>query len=272
MTKPRIVFGRIITVLAIGLPLLLLGASLTFGAGGEGNGSPPPGGNPPSPDPSWPSYGYAYPGDSQYGFGYPAPTTYDSFSLMAKGNVVVGDYTSGDFTAKVIPNINGTSGSKTKPYVVDPTDASLGYDSEQPSLCGGQSPCFDGNYDQYDNKGVKSGEGTSTDQNRKFYESTLQDSYFHSLVDLAISDPTARVTIDAVLFTNHALAAYVKGAVTINGAMVSRDDALIFGSALTINQDVRLLDNPADLGLPSSIVRPTLRAWVDCSAHPDQCL
>ncbi len=75
------------------------------------------------------------------------------------------------------------------------------------------------------------------------------------------------MTIDAVLFTNHAFGGYSKTPfITINGAVVSRDDVLVYDTGLTINHDVRLIATPQDLGLPSDLVAPTTVKWEDCSA------
>ena len=56
---------------------------------------------------------------------------------------------------------------------------------------------------------------------------------------------------------------------TVNGALVSRDDALLFNRYLYINHDIRLLedDSPSNLlSLPMDINGFRLISWEDCPA------
>jgi hypothetical protein len=231
----------------------------------------------------WQPYGFVVPGDSTYGFGSPNPNTRDLLGLAAKGNIVIGDYadrpgTDSDFPGQVVPRITPGAGSITQPYVVDPTDAGLGYRDYSD---GKGRPVFNGNYDRHDG-GLKLDRHSSP---RKFYESSLPDAEFSALVDPKLSrtsykwgatwafeggrwvsrpgwvrDYYSTVTIDGVLFTNHALAGLSKSDyLVINGALVGRDDGLVFGRNLTINHDSRLIGNKAtDIVLPFSIKRPKL--------------
>lgn len=249
-------------VLTLTCGMLLVLAPALFGAGGGGGGGGSSGSSC-TPSDDWVEYGFALPGDPDYGFGFPDPNTRDFLGLAAKGNVVVGDYTSQEFQDNVLPKLTPGPDSLTQPYVIDQTDADLGYHDY--GFDGKGRPRFSGNYDQPDG-------GTKLDgSSRKFYESTLKDADFTPLIESRLLDPTKSVRIDAVIFTNHALAGLVKSkSLTLNGSMVSRDDGLMFGHALYINHDLRLFSHPAEkLALPFSIQRPRLIQWEECP--PDGC-
>lgn len=228
---------------------------------------------------AWLPYGFAMPGDPVYGFPdatdsdgeklLPDPGTRSLLGLVAKGNVVVGDYTSEGFERTTLPMIQPRSASnpdsKVQAYAVDPTDVDLGYQtgSEGAMTDAKGLPLFDGNYTQQDRQGVAPGhklDGTA----RTFYESTLGDEAFQA----TLGAPTPTLTIDAVLFTNHAFIGYAPGNVTVNGAMVSRDDGFAYQGTMTINHDIRLLGKqlPKQVALPLTIKRPLLKRWETCSA------
>ena len=231
-------------------------------------------------------YGYAVPGNPTYGFSqvqaftntYETPQSSDMVGLSAKGNIIIGDYTSDEFNNYVKPKLtpNGEK-SLVQPYVVDPSDATIGYDSKTRSLCGGKSPCFNGRYTDPDGGTYfdynKLGQPIKTDgTKRKFYESSLREDKFTALIDpddpLYAPGKTAR--IDAVLYTNHAIAGYVPPKeegrnLSLNGTMVGRDDALVIDSDFTINHDMRLnMHDVSPADLPVTIARPQLRSWVEC--------
>lgn len=208
---------------------------------------------------SWQPYGFAVPGDPQYSFGLPANKTKTFLGLAAQGNIVIGDYTTGQFESKVVSLLGRGSQSITQPYVVDPADTALGYRDYNDNK---GRPVFSGDYNRSDG-------GRKTDSSpRDFYESSLPDSDFQALVASNLNTPSAAVKLDATLFTNHALAGLVTARdLTINGTLVARDDGLIFGRNLTINHDARLTDPQsfARFGLPMSIKRPQLQSWQECS-------
>ncbi len=225
-------------------------------------------------------YGFAVPDHSPYNFNLASNSTKTLLGLAAKGNVVIGDYTnynnplSVDFSDIVVPKLKPKTLSNpdgvTKPYVVDRTDTDLGYDSADPSLCAGISPCFNGDYTVQDKQGGLPAfklDGTP----RKFYETSLSDASFRALVNpnLNNEDYTAPITIDAVLFTNHAIASLVKAQnLVLNGAKVARDDAAVFNQTFTINHDTRLISDTSAkaIALPFSLGRPKLRSVKECSA------
>ena len=210
---------------------------------------------------SWQPYGFAMPGDAQYGFGLPDNAAKDLIGLAAKGNVILGDYTSAVFAINVLPSLQTQEtnpAGKTQPYVVDPTDAPLGYDDD---YIDGQS-VFNGDYTRVDEHGA----GVKTDwQPRRFYESSLPDIQLQALID-PLWNPTQprayRNYVTAVLYTNHALAGYMPGyGSSIFGSVVSRDEALAFGGDYaSIIHDLRLTGSgqAATVALPLSIKRPRL--------------
>jgi len=240
-------------------------------------------------------YGFIQPGDPQYGFGYPKPETRDLIGLAAKGNIIIGDYTSKDFRTKVLPHLTpktmGNPKGKTQPYIIDPTDAPLGYHDAgfMTGLDGQSRPKFSGNYDQQDQAnglpaikrnldGTEAVDGEGTVIPRNFYESSLPDEAFKKIIDTnrnglidqgddAIFNTSAVAKVDAVLFTNHALAGKVYAdRLDLDGSLIARDDALIFGNKLVINHDQRLVNSQINQAvvLPFTITRPRLVGVRDC--------
>jgi hypothetical protein len=220
---------------------------------------------------TWVPYGYIIPGDPLYGFPqvtkadgtllYKDNNTKDLVGLAAKGNIIIGDYTSPDFEAAVLPNLTGdvANGSKSRPHVIDPSDDVLGYHNFGVDAQG--RPRFDGNYDQED--GGLQTDGTTP---RKFYQSSLTDDEFRAYLAMPPVDQDFR--LDGVLYTNHALAGYVAADdITFNGSLVSRDDAIVFnGDSLTINHDLRLVGDQGaqQVALPYAVTRPRLLSIQDC--------
>jgi len=228
------------------------------------------------PSCEWKPYGFGLPGDPVYGFSavqnpdgtpvYADPKTRDLVGFSAKGNIIVGDYTSAAFQNSVVPRLQPGPGSITQPYVVDSTDADLGYHDAGFDSFG--RPKFTGNYNQVD----QLGSGTKLDGSpRKFYESSLSDREFQALVDPKLLDGKATVEINGILFTNHAFAGFSNAQIlSFNGSLVARDDALIFNHELRITHDIRLLDPSARaLNLPFAIKRPKVVQWQEC--RPSGC-
>ena len=230
------------------------------------------------------------PGDPVYGFPtlndtsgdplYPSPMSRNLLGLAAKGNIVIGDYTLDAFRDEIVPLLtagardgDGHLVSKTQSYVIDRSDEDIGYHSGIDAY--GQL-FFDGHYERADGGYRLNPDGTvalDVDHNpipRKFYESSLIDSVFHSLVDSNLMDGSQAARIDAVLFTNHAFAGLVNASpLMFNGSIVARDDGLRFSRTLRIAHDIRLFD-PASriIALPFDIQRPTLTKWEDCLQGP----
>lgn len=167
----------------------------------------------------------------------------DFLGLAAKGNIVIGDYTSGTFnTVK-----NYLKPPFTQPYKVDPTDAGIGY----VSYTSGGEPYFNGDYTAED--GGRKFDSLGNDAGaRKFYESSLRDNDFKSFCDSGLF-----TQIDAVCYTNHALTGRI-GSMVINGIIVSRDEATMYSGQLTFNYDIRAQSDRLGkkLYLPRSLALP----------------
>ena len=226
-------------------------------------------------------YGNALGGDPTYGFPqitnngvplYPDLAAQNLVGFAAKGNVIVGDYTSANFQSQVVPAINGTALAKTKPYAIDPTDAALGYHTGNGGVMYDADglPLFDGNYNQQDMSGLSPGvklDGTA----RKFYESSFSDARFRSLLSMPANG--AQLNIRGVIFTNHAVAGFTSGSAQVVGAVVARDDAFVFnGGRLEIDHDRRLIGSGASsrqIALPYEMKRPVLSSWKECILPAD---
>ncbi len=242
----------------------------------------------------WVPYGYAVPGEAVYGFHGQLPNldTPSFVGLAAKGNIIIGNYTDhpnseSDFPGVVAPLLQPKTATnpdgKTQPYLIDPSDEALGYWTGSGGVWEDRGrPLFNSNYTATDGGHKVRGDGQpATDGNgqplpRRFYESSFHDEAFLAVLDknrdgVINSDddklfkPNATATIDAVLYTNHALAGIAMGNLIINGALVSRDDGLVVGKDLTINHDTRLIHGAsAAMALPYTIARPRLVSWVEC--------
>jgi hypothetical protein len=149
----------------------------------------------------------------------------DMVGLAAKGSVILGDYTDSYWQGTTDYYMEPPF---TNPYIVDPTDAANGYVT---GTDGDGNPTFDGDYRAYDG-GVKD-DGSGGTRPRRFFESSLSDAEIHSLAGPALTH------VDAVIYTNHLLSGKL-GAITFNGALVSRDEAMIYSSYIRINYDIRI--------------------------------
>lgn len=178
----------------------------------------------------------------------------DMLGLAAKGNIVLGNYTD---TAWV----NATKAYITPPFVksyaCDITDASIGYGAT-----------FSGNYTALDsgkkvnyvyNSTTKKYDPSGT-ANRKYYESMVGDQKVKDNVQAA-----AITRVDAVLFNNHAVMGLV-GQCQFNGALVSRDEGIIYSTSVKFNWDIRLGSRSPDgidffIYLPMSVADPRVVGW-----------
>ncbi len=169
--------------------------------------------------------------------------TQDFLGLAAKGNVVIGDYTDSSWSSCK----DYLNPSFTEPYEVDAADADIGYVSYYKD----GKPYFNGDYTADDG-------GSKTDgSNRKFYESSYDNTYFHS-----IADPYTNINrVDAVTYTNHAFTGRVSS-FTMNGAIISRDEAVIYSNYLKMNYDVRVKDKGEDFYLPRALALPHVQYMV----------
>lgn len=175
----------------------------------------------------------------------------DFIGLACKGNIIVGDYTRNDWVTTVRTYLKPPF---TQAYNVDATDVSLGYDSDNNAANGYR---FNGDYTAYDGGGKDNGSGGSA--SRRFYESSLSDTYIHSI---AVSSSQIR-QIDAITYNNHAWAGKV-GNFNINGSIVCRDEAIIYSGNITINYDMRAYGNGAEyinLYLPRDLILPSSKTF-----------
>lgn len=169
----------------------------------------------------------------------------DFLGLCAKGNVIFGDYLSSKWQNQVKQYIRPPF---TNPYSVDQTDASIGY----ASYYQGGTPYFSGDYTAVD------GGKKSDNSDRRYYESSLANNAFSNL------SPTNDITqIDALVYTNHAIAGQVKN-IKFNGSIIGRDEGIIFSGSLTMNFDYRVKEKGrefVDIQLPISIMKPETERW-----------
>jgi len=166
----------------------------------------------------------------------------DFLGLATKGNVIVGDYTRRDWQRTVGRYLKPPF---TQGYQTDSTDSAIGYDSDGMS---GNGYWFDGNYTGNDG-------GTKEDgSNRKYYESSYRDSYVQS-----IAQPSNQIRkVEAVTYTNHAFSGRT-GRFTMNGSIVSRDEAIVATGSITMNYDLRAKNRGKDFYLPRALDLPHIQ-------------
>jgi hypothetical protein len=149
----------------------------------------------------------------------------DLVGFVAKGNVIMGDYTTKTWRNRTS---NYIKPSFTHGYATDPSDYHLGYDSDWNTNNGYY---FNGNYTAYDGGYKDDGWGSPTP--RRFYESSISDALFSSLAQQYID------RIDGIFYNNHLLSGTVDD-YEVNGSLVARDEAIIYSTKVVMNWDIRL--------------------------------
>ncbi len=178
----------------------------------------------------------------------------DMLGLAAKGNIVLGNYTTSDWIRDVKRYITPPWVNK---YACDPTDASIGY----PSVFNGDYTANDGGRQVEYRYNSRTGKHEPTlTANRRYYQSSAGDWVIQQNAQRA-----SIARIDAVLYNNHATMGKI-GACQINGALVCRDEGIIYNRSVYFNWDIRLGSRSRDsvnifLYLPMTPVTPRVVAW-----------
>ena len=174
----------------------------------------------------------------------------DLLGLAAKGNIILGDYTNATWKSATDYYM---SPAFTEPYATDASDADIGYDSDKNPATGYK---FLADYRAADGGLKVTSKGNVA---RKYYESCND-------VAFAATAPTTGITqIDAVLYTNHLLGGNT-GSITFNGAIIARDEGIIFSGAINMNWDIRIgSESPdgvnIDIYLPRTLQSPQTLYW-----------
>lgn len=190
--------------------------------------------------------------------------TKDLLGLVARGNVILGNYTLSTYTSGVAPY---NQPPFTAPYSLVQNgvtvDTDLGYSN---TTLNGEA-AFNGNYaatDGYVKNNADGSAGTGS-SNRKFYQSSLADSVFNSF---AVSDNSTLTRIDGIMYNNHLVSGRI-GQTIINGTMVARDEAIVFSSTINFNYDERIHsahgEDRLKIFLPYELARPYTLTWKEGS-------
>lgn len=189
----------------------------------------------------------------------------DMLGLMAKGNIVLGDYTQRTWGTSVKTYL--TQQPYVQRYACDTSDAVIGY----PSTFGGSymaeeyvgasdfnncqnaglATFVPGGYNQrtgrfgkmvktltYDRKTSTTTESYDVSYNRRYYESVCDSKEISSRC-------TTINQIDAILYNNHGVFGKV-GNCSINGSMVCRNEGINYSGSIYFNWDVRLYSGCAE--------------------------
>lgn len=197
----------------------------------------------------------------------------DMLGLMAKGNIVMGDYTASDWLSSIKTYL--TTEPYVQKYACDATDDMIGYpatfggsyvaqeyvaslsaESAAEAPGGYQNGSFgkvrevqtktgsheEVSYDRWGRKTVKRVDDYETHletvYNRKYYESVC--------LDREISSRCSTITrIDAVLYNNHGIFGKL-GKCSINGSLVCRNEGLQYSTNLYLSWDIRLYSGSAE--------------------------
>lgn len=181
----------------------------------------------------------------------------DLVGFAAKENVVMGDYTS------------KTGGSwYSNNWLFNMGDEDVGYDGIPDTHdTGERDGIFQRQFEDLDGDGVKDNNyNWSNIQTQapiqNFANCPQGVTQFGDIATNSLNK------IDGVFYTNHAFAGRIGQGATINGAIVSKDEAIIYTNTLTINYDERLHSRYAtgqsrliDVGLPISKKVEIIRWW-----------
>ena len=205
--------------------------------------------------------------------------TKDILGLAAKGNIVMGDYTSSSWLGDARSGLQYymKSGPYVQQYICDESDKNIGYPRTTQYGWTSNESKFCGDYTQKDGgntlavTSTRSGNSTvyslSNAKTRTYYQSVC-----HPNLITKLSQNSSTITqIDAVMYNNHGIFGRL-GACTINGSLVCRNEAMIYTTSLKINWDHRLYSGNADsalsrMGLPMDASQPpTLLTWREVPA------
>lgn len=199
----------------------------------------------------------------------------DMLGLMAKGNIVLGDYTESDWLTSISKFLSKQP--YVQQYACDTSDASIGY----PETFGGSyataeyvsnadfNKCKNAGLAAFVPGGYNASTGmfgkmkTVTDRVKKtreytdwrgrkqtetYYENVQRyvadynRKYYESVcLDTEISSryKSAITRIDAILYNNHGIFGHL-GKCSINGSLVCRNEGIQYSEALYLNWDIRL--------------------------------
>ena len=201
-------------------------------------------------------------------------STKDMLGLMAKGNIVMGNYTDSNWLSSIRTYL--TSQPYVQQYECDATDDLIGY----PSTFGGSYEAVEkvtamgtgsdashavGGWDAATGQFGKVREvGTGEYEQKQVYNSrtrryetqnveimapgtTYDRRYYESVaLDSEISSRCSTITrIDAVLYNNHGIFGKL-GQCSINGSLVCRNEGLQYSSKLYLNWDLRLYSGSSE--------------------------
>ena len=200
-------------------------------------------------------------------------STKDMLGLMAKGNIVMGNYTESNWLSSIRTYL--TSQPYVQQYECDATDDLIGY----PAMFGGSYEAVEkvtsmgeeyashapGGWESSTGQFGKVREvGTGQYEQKQVYNSrtrryewqnveimapgtTYDRRYYESVaLDSEISSRCSTITrIDAVLYNNHGIFGRL-GQCTINGSLVCRNEGLQYSSKLYLNWDMRLYSSSSE--------------------------
>lgn len=181
----------------------------------------------------------------------------DLVGFAAKESIVLGDYT------------GGTGGPWYSNYwLFSMGNEDAGRDGIPDTRDTGENDrIFQSQYEDLDGDGVKDNSYTwaSVQTQAPINNFANCPPGVSSFKDIA----TNRVSkLDGVFYTNHAFAGRVGNGATVNGAVISRDEAIIYSNTLTINYDERINSKYStggnriiDVGLPFSKKVDIIRWW-----------
>jgi hypothetical protein len=187
----------------------------------------------------------------------------DLVGLAARENIVIGDYTKTSHYG-----YSGRDPWYADYYIFNMGTEDVGIDGIPDTYDQGENDgIFETAYEDLDGDGTFDGNYTWSD-----IETSVPITQFSNLPDgtSSFSDIATNSLnrLDGILYTNHAVPARVGNGVQINGALISKDEAIIYRNTITFNYDERINSryrtNPnwlIDLKLPLANKAKVTRWW-----------
>ena len=181
----------------------------------------------------------------------------DLIGFAARENIILGDYTS---------RTGGTWWSNY--YLFSMGDEDVGRDGIPDTADTGEGDRrFEPQYEDLDKDGIKDNSYNWANVQTQtaignFSNCPVGVSNFGNIATNSLSK------IDGVFYTNHAFAGRVGNGAVVNGAIISKDEAIIYSNTLTMNYDERIHSRYSsgqnrliDVGLPFSKKVAIIRWW-----------
>ncbi len=189
--------------------------------------------------------------------------TKDLVGFAAAESIILGDYTK--------------SGNQWifDQYLYSMGDEDVGNDGIPGTSDSGENDGqFNSQFEDLDGDGSKDNNYSSSTLNTQTALSDFSNvpagmnTYSDLVNNPATADPSGNITVSGIFYTNHAVTGTFEGPTTVNGSLISKDEAIGISNTLVLNYDWRVnsrytsgQNKIIDVGLPFSKSVEILRWW-----------